>query len=120
MPITFEQIMECHPENRDTFRSLVNNMRFIVPFIGAGLSIPPYQTWRDTLLTIANQEGSTIFTGEILTLLDKGMYEEAASALLKRRGQARFDNDFIKKFSQTKLTGIKLSEAMELLPSLFS
>jgi len=75
-------------------RALIDSTATVVPFVGAGLSIPfGYPGWSPFLLKCADQGG---IRSQIQLSLDQGAFEEAASQLEEKLGRKQF-NGLIKK-----------------------
>ncbi len=75
------EILELH-DNKGRFEHLIRTLKAgnLVPFIGAGLSIPSgYPSWTAFLYQCCNE--SSIQEEELKALLDDGLYEEAAQSL---------------------------------------
>jgi len=102
--------------NAKRYRSLERAVkaRQVVPFVGAGLSIPTgCPGWSDFLLDLASESDD----GEVFeSLIDKGRYEEAAEKLYYSLGANLFDDRVRTAFeiSQEDLLG-----PVRLLPFLF-
>ena len=50
--LTFEEIMDYHPDNRRIFTNIKKHLNQIVPFVGAGLSAFCYPQWKKALTEI--------------------------------------------------------------------
>lgn len=52
----FSDILECVDGNKKTYNNLMRECSKgkIIPFIGAGLCIPPYLGWKDSLLELVS------------------------------------------------------------------
>lgn len=75
------EILELY-DNKGRFEQLTRTLRAgnLVPFIGAGLSIPSgYPSWTKFLYQCCNE--SSISEEDLKALLDDGCYEEAAQSL---------------------------------------
>ncbi len=116
--LTFENIMDCHPGNQDVFDEMIKCRGRIIPFIGAGLSLPIYPLWGQALLEAARPYGPG-YIKEVKDLLDKNKYEETATYLLKVMGEGSFYRHFDKIFHTDKIDPAKISKAAKLLPEIF-
>ena len=60
----------------------------VVPFVGAGMSVPfGFPAWRPFL---ESQAPEATVRQHVVNLLDQGLYEEAAETLLKAQGESAF------------------------------
>ncbi len=84
----------------------------IVPFVGAGLSVPfGYPGWRNFLIEIAKKVDIEKLISELLVA---GQHEEAAEALISARGRSDIENAY----GDHKLKGKSLQGAVSYLPCL--
>lgn len=95
-------------QNRfNKLKGLFQNNR-IVPFIGAGLSLPTgLPLWRGFLVKVQNE--SSINQEVFSSLLDKGEFEEAAQLLDEHCAthlQEQLDNEYGKHFSLEEIDGV--------------
>ncbi len=118
--MNFNDIMDFHKENKDNFELLKKDYEegLIVPFIGAGLSIPPYSGWGDALRNIYSiiDDAKDVLED----LLNRNEFELAAQYVYDRLGTKRFNKAFNREFSLEKIVDTGLSKAMLLLPNLFN
>ena len=74
--------------NKGNLRRLVEQLQTpqgVIPFVGAGLSIPlGFPGWTDFLLAEAESAG---IRDKVQKLIDNGQYEEAAELLLDELGK---------------------------------
>lgn len=49
MSYSFEDVMAYHPDNQSVYDELKESLHSLVPFVGAGLTVFAYGTWRDAL-----------------------------------------------------------------------
>lgn len=90
----------------------------IVPFIGAGLSRPPYMTWGESLKAFLVDEDDE--TQNILKeLLDKGEYTEAADFVHSSLEVGVFENRFQSIFTEDKITA-RINKSLCILPDIFA
>lgn len=116
----FNELMEFHPQNKDNFSEIQNTYSegLLVPFVGAGLGIPPYKGWGDALTNICSIVPSAL--PELKRHLSNNNYEQAASHVFNSLKIGRFSMAFRKEFSPDKINERGLSEAMKLLPKVFT
>ena len=70
-------IKECKKEN-------------IIPFIGAGMSVPIYELWGDFLIDVSKKSFDSEFPEKIKKRIEAGEYECAASDILEELGEGEF------------------------------
>lgn len=121
--MTFEDIMNYSPGNREVFKEIVENEN-LVPFVGAGLSAFAYPIWKDFLKSSYEKLKDDKKTPENKDLfksyLSKYEYEKAASFLKEQLGEAEFYTVIREQFSPTGIFMNDLSkQAVYLLPILF-
>jgi hypothetical protein len=86
----------------------------VVPFVGAGLSVPMgCPAWTDFLLAEATKADALI---EVRNLLDHGDYEFAADLVSERRGPRAFEDAISKAYGSEELTTRALQGPVKLLP----
>ena len=86
----------------------------VIPFVGAGLSIPfGFKGWGAFLLDQARLAG--IESG-IRARLDAGEFEQAGEAVFDARGHRAFLNAIDAEFGDAKLQGKPLDGAVSVLP----
>src|SRR5262245_1164051 len=106
-------------DNKDNLRQLVEQLKTsigIIPFVGAGLSIPfGFPGWGSFLIAEARKAG---VEETIQRHLNVGKYEEAAEDLLHARGYRAFHDAIDNSFGVHRLSGIKFRGAVSLLPQL--
>jgi hypothetical protein len=91
----------------------------ILPFVGAGLSVPlGFPGWTQFL----QEEATLINMGpEISHLLDDGQYEEAAELLSERLGFREFEDSLERAFGEQKLANVPPADsAVMFIPKLTS
>jgi hypothetical protein len=90
----------------------------VVPFVGAGVSVPfGFPAWRPFLESQAPEE---TVRQQIVELLDRGEYEEAAEVLLKVLGPAAFQDSLKLTFGAQRLPRPLPAAAILQLPRLCS
>jgi len=106
-------------DNREFVRQLVDQLRgrgSIIPFVGAGLSIPfNFPGWTSFLLDEANKAAVKSDVGKLLKL---GNYEEAAELVEARRTPIIFQRAMQGAFGDHKLPSSPISGAVAYLPQL--
>ena len=106
-------------ENQDNVSYLVEQMKSgigVIPFVGAGLSIPfGFPSWSGFLLDQAAKGG---VPDQIQALLAAGEYEQAAEVLLAARGYLAFHDAIDTTFGSRRLANMRLRGAVSLLPEI--
>ena len=114
----FNVIASIH-DNEDNLRQLTEQLETsmsIIPFVGAGLSIPlGFPGWSNFLLNQAKKAG---IEERIREFLNAGKYEEAAEDLLTARGYRAFHDAINNTFGDRTLMGKELNGAVSFLPKL--
>ncbi len=118
--MTFEELLKCDKNNEKNYDALKEKCKAgkIIPFVGAGLSIPPYLGWRASLEELVSSCDSSVGE-ELKDLLNKDLYEDAADFIVDSLGKGQFEQDFKELFSEEKIKNIGISNSMRLLPDLF-
>ncbi|HJP90748.1 MAG TPA: SIR2 family protein [Pyrinomonadaceae bacterium] len=89
----------------------------VLPFVGAGLSIPfGFKGWQQFLLTI----DSTVSRQKIAKRIKQGQFEEAAQDLLDALGPFDFQDVLTMEYGTQKLTDVSVKGAVSYLPRLAS
>ena len=59
--MTFDDIMNYCPDNKSVYTNLLKTFENnnIIPFVGAGMSVPIYHTWEKTLEKLAERINSS-------------------------------------------------------------
>ena len=108
-------------KNEFTLDELVMQLKTdlgVLPFVGAGLSIPfGFKGWQQFLLA---QAGPPEVKAKISERLDRGEYEEAAEELLESMGRFDFQDALNIEFGEKKLSDVKVQGAVAYLPRLAS
>ena len=120
--IDFDEIMAFHPENLEVYKLISENLQQLVPFVGAGLSVPFYPMWGESLRQIAGRISDERDRKACEALIEKGRYLDAAECLSKKLGRERLNQAFAALFSPEKLEGLMPElrrRAVYLLPALF-
>lgn len=99
--MTLEEIIGCHKNNKDLWDE-INELYVkdtLIPFVGAGMSIPAYPTWANALKNIL--DGKEDDNKKLEELLEKMQYEEAAQYVYDKIGKnnfyVRINNEFSRK-----------------------
>ena len=98
-------IKECKKEN-------------IIPFIGAGMSVPIYELWGDFLIDVSKKSFDSEFPKKIWKRIEAGEDECAASDVLEELGEGEFYSALTDAFSKEKIKTVK-NMAVNLLPDIF-
>lgn len=117
--MTFEDIIKCDSDNRDKFSRLKKLCKSgnVTPFIGAGMCIPPYASWRETLKMLLGDMPNE--QKNLEALFEKGQYEQAADYVYKVKGKGEFEYSFKQIFSVDKIRTYGCSSALKKIPYLF-
>lgn len=107
--------------NDYTLNELVTQLRSslgVLPFVGAGLSIPfGFKGWKEFLLAKAQ---TSELRKKISDRVAKGQYEEAAQDLLESLGDLDFRDALSMEFGEQKLKAVSVKGAVSYLPRLSS
>jgi hypothetical protein len=120
--ISFQEIMAYHPDNQRVYNEIKKRRGHMIPFVGAGLSLPFYPLWGESLRQLAQKLTSEKDREHCEAMIAKGRYMDAAELLARKRGREKLNLDFAELFSSEKLekTEQKLRrQAIYLLPALF-
>ncbi len=104
--MNFENLMSTFSTNRVVYDDLLEDIRKngIVPVFGAGMSVwAGYPLWKDLLSNIASQSNHSGHKEEAELLIDKGMYEQAASRLEEYFSKIEFSSMVKKAYDPNKL-----------------
>lgn len=110
-----EQILSLY-DNRDRFDKLrqAYSRGTVLPFVGAGLSIPcGYPGWTDYLYQL--REETTVAEANLKRLIDSGEYEEAAQLLFDAMPHDSFNEHLENKFDKNR----ELDGCVRFLPYCF-
>ena len=110
-------VLDARRTNAERFSELAARATAgaVIPFVGAGLSMPCGNPgWKQYLFQLAEEGFAS--PDEIQTLVDAAQYEEAAELVLKSMGENGFSAHVRGRFT----TGITLRGAVRLLPDLAS
>ena len=122
--ITFTQIMNCYPDNKMVYNHMKRDCGKLIPFVGAGLSVPCYPLWPKALEELAGQVAVPEAKHAISAML-KGkdpQLLEAAQALENYWGQRGMADHLLALFSASKMEEYKEKlpfQSVWLLPLLF-
>ena len=109
------------PGNKANIDRLINQLKRragVVPFVGAGLSIPfGFPGWSVFLTNQAERLKGTKRKQQIFCYIEYGKYEEAAEVLSTTPGY-NFNKAIRETFGSSKLAGKELGEAVSILPQL--
>lgn len=124
MSYTFEEIMNFHPDNKNVYDEIKENIGMLVPFVGAGLTSFVYGTWTSALVKLAEKITDPAKRQQIVGLAGSGGDGcfEAAQMLEDQRTANNFEHDLYYYFSAEHLKGREeqlRNEAVWLLPDLF-
>jgi hypothetical protein len=107
--------------NKRHFKELISHCADgnVVPFIGAGMSVPVYKLWADVLMDVTKNSFDSTFPQKVKSCIDKNEYETAASLILDELGEGEFYSAMADEFSRDKIKSIK-TMAVSMLPKIFS
>ena len=122
--ITFTQIMNCYPDNPMVYDHIKRDCGKLIPFVGAGLSVPCYPLWPSALKELAEQVAVPETKSDILDMVEgeNPQLLEAAQALEDYWGQRGMADHLLELFSATKIQEHKEKlphQSVWLLPLLF-
>lgn len=119
---SFEEIMAYHPDNKDVYSEIKENLSNLVPFVGAGLTQFAYPSWNQALTELADKITNKTDSKQVKKLIRDGNYMDAAQQLENLRTPSNLARDIAHLFSSDHLAD-KMSmvpkEAISLLPWLF-
>ena len=122
--ITFSEIMRYNPTNPIYFKKIKEKCGEMIPFVGAGLSVPYYPLWTGALKQLKDLVADPAKKRSIAAML-KGKEPkllEAAQALEDHLGYGRMADYLLELFSATKIQEHKEElhhQSVWLLPLLF-
>ncbi len=110
------------PENEAHLRDLVTQVQTnhgVVPFVGAGLSIPLFPGWTKFLQGLGESAGSATLAA-VNQQLGSGHYEEAAELVQTKLGSRRFQEHLEDTFGDHRLPEQPISGAVTSIPRISS
>ena len=122
MAYFFEEIMAYHPDNKDVYSEIKENLSNLVPFVGAGLTRFAYHSWKDALTELAGKITNRNDSRQVKKLISDEHYMDAAQQLENLRTPSNLAKDIAHLFSSDHLAnklGELPKEAVSLLPWLF-
>lgn len=122
--ITFTQIMNCYPDNPMVYDHIKRDCGKLIPFVGAGLSVPCYPLWPKALKQLAEQVAVPETKSDILDMVEgeNPQLLEAAQALEDYWGEGGMADHLLELFSAAKIPEYKETlprQSVWLLPLLF-
>ena len=122
--ITFTQIMNCYPDNPMVYEHIKRDCGKLIPFVGAGLSVPCYPLWPKALKELAEQVAVPETKSDILDMVEgeNPRLMEAAQALEDYWGRRGMSDHLLELFSAAKIQEHKEKlphQSVWLLPLLF-
>lgn len=122
--ITFTQIMNCYPDNPLVYKHIKQDCSKLIPFVGAGLSVPCYPLWPKALKELAEQVAVPETKSGILEMIEgeNPQLLEAAQALEDYWGSRGMADHLLELFSAAKIQEHKEElhhQSVWLLPLLF-
>lgn len=119
MSAGFLETVQALGDNRATLSELITQVRSspgIIPFVGAGLSIPlGFPGWKAFLL---EEAGRANVVGLVEALLAQGDFEGAAEEVARARGPAVFDLAIRSAYGSERFAGREVWGAAAVLPML--
>ena len=122
--ITFMEIMNCYPDNKMVYDHIKRDCGKLIPFVGAGLSVPCYPLWPKALKQLAEQVAVPETKSGILEMIEgeNPQLLEAAQALEDYWGSRGMADHLLELFSAAKIPEYKETlprQSVWLLPLLF-
>lgn len=122
--ITFTQIMNCYPDNPMVYDHIKRDCGKLIPFVGAGLSVPCYPLWPSALKELAEQVAVPETKSDILDMVEgeNPQLLEAAQALEDYWGPRGMADHLLELFSAAKIQEHREKlphQSVWLLPLLF-
>ena len=122
--ITFTEIMNCYPDNPMVYEHIKRDCGKLIPFVGAGLSVPCYPLWPKALKELAEQVAVPETKSDILDMVEgeNPQLLEAAQALEDYWGQRGMSDHLLELFSAAKIQEHREKlphQSVWLLPRLF-
>lgn len=122
--ITFMEIMNCYPDNKMVYDHIKRDCGKLIPFVGAGLSVPCYPLWPKALKELAEQVAVPETKSGILEMIEgeNPQLLEAAQALEDYWGRRGMADHLLELFSAAKIPEYKETlprQSVWLLPMLF-
>lgn len=122
MSYTFEEIMSYHPDNREVYKEIKENLSVMVPFVGAGLTQFAYYSWGEAIKKLAEKITDKKNFRQVMELIRAEDYFGAAQRLEDLRTPANLARDLVHLFSKERLIekqSVLHKQAVYLLPKLF-
>ena len=122
--ITFMEIMNCYPDNKMVYDHIKRDCGKLIPFVGAGLSVPCYPLWPSALKELAEQVAVPETKSDILDMVEgeNPQLLEAAQALEDYWGEGGMADHLLELFSAAKIQEHREKlphQSVWLLPRLF-
>ena len=122
--ITFMEIMNCYPDNKMVYDHIKRDCGKLIPFVGAGLSVPCYPLWPKALKQLAEQVAVPETKSGILEMIEgeNPQLLEAAQALEDYWGRRGMADHLLELFSAAKIQEHREKlpyQSVWLLPLLF-
>jgi|GEM_PF-6466862 len=119
-----KQLFAFSKENKhylDAVIKLIKDNHAVVPFVGAGLSVPIYPTWPDFFSNVVSEATIRPSAKETIeSLLARNNYEKAASVLKESVGDGGYTDCIKNTFSEDKITAGAVGDmAVSMLPHIF-
>lgn len=120
---SFDEIMAYHPDNKDVYSEIKENLSNLVPFVGAGLTQFAYPSWKQALMELAAKITNKNDSTPVKKLIKTGYYMDVAQQLENLRTPSNLARDIAHLFSSDHLAdkmNMIPKEAISLLPWLFN
>lgn len=122
--ITFMEIMNCYRDNKMVYDHIKRDCGKLIPFVGAGLSVPCYPLWPKALKQLAEQVAVPETKSGILEMIEgeRPQLLEAAQALEDYWGSRGMADHLLELFSAAKIQEHREKlhhQSVWLLPLLF-
>ncbi len=115
--LLLETIEENNEKNLNKLTERLAKSNSVIPFVGAGMSVPIYGTWREYLQAIILPTDKS-FEKALEEELNIGNYEKAAQTIKDDYGIMFYDNTE-EYFSKKKIKIENISNTVKQLPKLF-
>lgn len=122
----FDDVLNWAPDNEYVFDELLGciQKRSVIPFVGAGMSVPMFPVWRnvlDQLIGRLSLETNRKKVYDILDSLDeKDAYTKAADKLIELRSENNVFKDLLRVFNEDRINDDALKKmTVFILPFLF-
>ena len=120
-PMSFDDIMNYHPDNKNVFESIKQNISNLTPFVGAGLSAFCYPQWKGALTKIAEPITNPAHKEEVEATIKTDLIQ-AAQQIENYLGKRRLCQKLLTIFTEDKIAAydaVLNQQNVSVLPYLF-